>query len=133
LTDPKIVQEVIEALQCFGQIKTEDMGGGAIKVEIPDLQDRNEEAFRVYVYRKGKKLFLSDAGLITYSLKTPQLDVHMSLIQQLMRTYGLIVLQDGCVLDRRSGPLSRRITSFIQAWAAVDGIVRMWNMPKEKK
>ena len=107
----------------------------SIKFSLPGVLDRNEEPFVFFAYRrpKVKMLYLTDAGLITYSLRKPGLEVNMRLMQQLMQTYGLIVQQDGCVVEQSNRPTGERVVSLFQAWMAVDGIIRMWNMPKEKK
>lgn len=111
----------------------EEIEDYAVRVTTKFL-DRNGLAFRFYAYRrpKAKLLVLTDAGEIAETLKRSGMELQMGLLQSLLRSYGLTLTQEGAVVEMTRRPLGERIAAMFQAWAAADGVMRMWTRPKEK-
>lgn len=94
--------------------------------------DRNGEPFTFYAYTRAgaKKIFLTDAAALRITLERSGMSLNLALVQKMMSTYGLTVIQDGAVVDQTDRPLGQRVNAMFQAWAAADGVLRLWTMEK---
>ena len=128
----KDVEDLRSALHVYLNVQTD---GAYLKISAPYYKDRNGENFVFYAYRRPKDttLYLTDAGLITRTLQKSGLEVNMSAIQVLLRSYQLMVMADGCVVENTKRPLGERVTALFQAWAAADGVMRTWIRPKKEQ
>jgi hypothetical protein len=97
------------------------------------FQNYKGHSFYVWAFRNinSRKLQLSDGALLTTELGEAG-TAQMEAIQLLVNSYGLSLMEDRSVMDISSRPLHKRITSFLQAMVAIDGVLRMWASIKEK-
>jgi hypothetical protein len=110
----------------------EDPAGDIYKVTLPFL-DRKGEPFCLWTFRqpKSKKIILSDSRRITNSLGVAGA-TNLKAVQLLVGTYGLTLMEDKTVMDISNRPLTKRVSSFLQALVAVDGTLRMWDQMREE-
>ena len=121
----------------------EQLGRKVVAVPVPDetravrfalpFVDRNGQVFTFYAYQRAgsKKIFLTDAGAILQTLQKSGLGVQMDVLQKMLKTFGLTVLQDGTVLEDSRHPLWQRVMTLFQGLVTADGILRTWTLPKE--
>jgi hypothetical protein len=124
----KDIRQIEGAFQTALALKANTIGvEGAIKLQS-SVFDRNGDPFVFYAYRRAaaKKLYLTDGGTILKTLQKAGMEVQMKLLQSLMRSYGLIITQDGCVVDESDRVLWKRVLALFQAWSAADGVLRTW-------
>ena len=105
----------------------------AIAVFVLPFTDRHHQPFRFYAYTrpKSKKIFLTDAGGMLETLKKSGLGVEMDLLQETLRTFDLVVLEDGQVLEQTDRPLWQRILALVQGLILADGVLRTWTLPRK--
>lgn len=127
------IKQVREAFQiACGKLKVEKTEvNGAVRVITP-FRDRNGEQFLFYAYRRSrsKKIYMTDTRLIVETLEKSGMAVKMDLLQKMLQSYGLTLLQTGEVVEMTDRPLGQRVAALFQAWAATDGVLRMWTLPK---
>ena len=104
----------------------------AVKFACPCV-DRNGQVLTFYAYQRPEteKVFLTDAGAVLHTLHKSGLDVEMTVMQQVMTTFGLTVLEDGTVLEETDRPLWQRVMALFQGLILADGVLRLWTLPKE--
>ncbi len=129
------VQPFKDALSKFGaKVKAvkQDSKGEVWKITLPFV-GYNLEEFRFYVFQAlGKKTFyLSDGGALLKSIRACG-DPQMTALQGLLKTFGLSLMEDLSVMDSTTRPIPSRIMSFLQAWCAVDGVIRIWKVKQEE-
>lgn len=90
--------------------------------------DRNGVVFTLFAYKRPgeTRLYLTDGGSILSDLQRSGMEVKLNLLQSLLRSFNLIITQEGSVVEQTDRPQWQRIWSLFQAWAAVDGVVRTW-------
>jgi hypothetical protein len=126
------IKQVREAFQtACGKVKVEKTDLEAAVRVITPFMDRNGQPFLFYAYRRPrkKKIFLTDCGAIVLSLEKSGTDIQMALLQKMLRSYGMTLTQDKSVVEMTDRPLGQRVSAVFQAWAAADGILRMWTLP----
>ena len=128
--DVKQVQEALGHVLASLKVEKVDLNN-AVKF-VTAFEDRNGEFFTFYAYTRpgAKTLFLTDAGLILKTLNKSGMGVEMKLLQALLRSYDLIITEEGSVVDLTDRPLWQRVTALFQAWCAADGVLRTWTRPK---
>ena len=129
----KDVKQVREALgRVFATMETEKVDLDNAAKFVTEFQDRNGELFTFYAYTRpgSKQIFLTDAGLILNTLKKSGMGVEMKLLQALLRSYDLIITEEGSVVDLTDRLLWQRVSALFQAWCAADGVLRTWTRPK---
>lgn len=131
---PKDIKTVVEALhRGVLQVEVVEVPGlDAIKV-LTHLKDRNGVPFHFYAYRqkRAKKIFLTDSGSIITTLQKSGMEVELKLVQSLLKSYDMILTQDGCAVEQSDRPLWDRVLTMFQAWCAADGVMRTWTRPKD--
>lgn len=84
----------------------------------------------MWAFTRGKKIILGDGRSIAAEIGTVG-DLNLMAISSLVESYGLALMDDNSVMDVSNRPLDLRISSFIQAMIAVDGILRTWEGIKQ--
>jgi hypothetical protein len=133
---PAEAQEVKEALtKLMGKVKVIKQKGtdGIVwKVTLP-LKGHDGEDFRLYVTGNSynKRITFCDAGALLKTLKGCG-DLRLKSIQDVLNTFGLTLMEDLSVWDISYRALPIRLLSFLQAWCAVDGVIRIWKTSQEE-
>lgn len=124
-------KEVQAALSRFGAKTKVTKEGDAWKITLP-FESHRGEPFRLYAFRRprGKKIYFSDGRALLQSIKGCG-NPHLNAIQGLLETFGLSLMEDLSVMDQTDRTLSVRVMSFLQAWCAVDGMIRIWAIAQE--
>ncbi len=131
---PAEAKQVQSALSRFGakvKVTKEDSKGEVWKITLP-FENHNGELFRIYVFRaqRRKSLFLSDGRALLRTMKGCG-ELHLQATQGLLGTFGLTLMEDLSVMDTTNRGLPLRVMSFLQAWCAVDGMIRIWKIAQE--
>lgn len=132
VTDARRIED---ALSKFGQktlVSKEDSKGDVWRVTLP-FKSHSGESFRVYAFRRprSKKIYLSDGRALLRTIQGCG-QPHLKAIQELLGTFGLSLMEDLSVMDITDRPLTVRTMSFLQAWCAVDGMLRIWKIAQEE-
>lgn len=90
------------------------------------FKDRNGAPFVSYAYSIKRKIYLTDGGSIVGTLQKSGMTVEMKLVQAMLRSYGLDLVDNDSVIEQSDRPLNERVAALFQAWAAVDGVMRTW-------
>jgi hypothetical protein len=127
----KLIHRAISDITANGKVKKEDPQGKVLRITLP-LEGRNKLIFKVYAFHRpeSKKLYLSDGMAMVKELQTAGM-MQFGLIQTLLSTYNLSLMEDLSVMDLTTRTLGKRLASFLQAWIAIDGMLRMWQATKE--
>lgn len=123
-----IVQEAQRFMKDVSVSPTEE--DDCMKVELTFSDPKSHLLYLFVAKRKKDKRFtvmmpVGSTGL----LATNQT---LSLLQPLLKSYGLILTQDAVIVEENINlALHKRIRNMSQALVAVDGICRLWNVTKE--
>ena len=102
---------------------------GVIKFYSPDIKDRNGVEFFFYycVNKVDGKTYLGDGGFLLETLQKSGLDIQLKLLQDMLKTYGLIFTEQYLVLEGNNDlPWRIRVNNFLLGFLAVDAILRSW-------
>ena len=115
-----------------------DAEGDIWRITLP-IQDHAGQDFRVYVYHPitgtkpfvSKKIVLTDGGSITRHIRTLG-NLQLKAIQSLVSSFGVSLMEDMTVMERSDRSMPMRMMSYLQAWCAVDGMLRIWDVTKKE-
>lgn len=129
----QVTQSIERSFQKAVKVTKEDPAGEIYKIALPFL-DRNGSPFYLWSFRypRSKKIQLSDGRLLTREIGGAGA-LNLQAIQNLVESFGLSLMEDRSVMEISNRPLTQRVTSFLQAMVAVDGVLRMWATFKESK
>lgn len=132
IIEARKIEQALDKLARKCQLTKETKDGKIWKLTFP-LTNSAGEKFRFYFFQEGKnkRLYFSDGGAILKAIEAcgkPQ----MQALQQLVSTFGLSVMEDGTIMDLTTRPLATRVMSYLQAWCAIDGVVRIWKVKSEE-
>jgi hypothetical protein len=107
-----------------------------IKTDFKTI-DNDSISFYAYMHGKSKKIFFTDAGQVYKRLLSSGQKIQESLMQNLVESYGLVLLPDNTLVEQQDEPLHIRISNIIQVQVGIDAMLRTWksyaNKIKTKK
>lgn len=107
---------------------TEFSESNTIKIETDfTLENGSPIAFYAYLVPPSKKIYFTDAGRVYKNLSLTGQKLQDSVIQTLIESYGLVLLDDNSIIDQQDAPLHERMTNLIQVQIGIDTMVRTWN------
>lgn len=130
----QVVQSIERSFKNSVKVTAEDTLGQIYRLDLP-FRDRNGDPFKLWAFRlpRSKKIQLSDGREMTKNLSNAG-PLNLQAVQVLVGTYGVSLMEDLSIMETSKRPLTQRVTSFLQAMVAIDGVLRMWDqMTKEKK
>ena len=134
-------QTIVDAFTILVEkgFKAKKMPGqaGVIQVVTPFLTNTSQP-LTFFAYRgEDNHLYLTDCRHTIDSLNHIPIvgggvGVNKKLLQDLIRTYGLILTEGGAIVESSKLPLGKRVMSLVAGRIAVDGLLRLWDQrPKE--
>lgn len=132
IIEARKIEQALDKMASKCQLTKETKDGKIWKLTFP-LTNSAGEKFRFYFFQEGKskRLYFSDGGAILKAIESCGKPQTIAL-QQLVSTFGLSVMEDATIMDLTTRPLAVRVMSYLQAWCAIDGVVRIWKVKSEE-
>ena len=106
---------------------TEFLTSSTIKVETDfTLINGEPVTFYAYMVLPSKKIYFTDAGRMYKHLISSGQKIQDGVVQALVESYGLILLDGNNVVDQSDRPLHDRIANTVQLLIGVDAMLRTW-------
>lgn len=106
-------------------------GSTGVKLELPYYNAALSPLYFFVVKRKGAKKF--SLLLPVESIGVLPVDGTLSILQELLKTYQVLVSQEADIMEENDYPLHTRIKIMTQALVAIDGIRRLWQVEHDRR
>ena len=104
----------------------------SVRVEIPLLGFDGKPLY-FYVVRRAKDGRFS-LILPTESIGILPIDTTLSILQKILKTYGLLLSQEAVIMEENIAiSLHKRMATMAQAIIAIDGIRRLWKTESDRR